>query len=90
MSTASVTWQLTAGDVSVLVTATDDGSGNITFKYELVGGIADLNGFFIDIDNDGGVFRSLGGGNNMNGSDSDGDKLDGFDFAAQIGTVGGE
>lgn len=89
MSDGSVTWTLSAGDVTVEVVATLDGSGNVTFEYNLVSGTADLNGFFIDIGNDGGDISKLSGGNNMKGSDSDGDKLDGFDFAQEIGTTGG-
>jgi len=89
MTCDSVKWTLTSGDVTVEVIATDDGFGNITFTYELVSGIADLNGFFIDIGNDGGDISKLSGGNNMKGSDSDGDRLDGFDIAEEIGTVGG-
>lgn len=89
MTCDSVKWTLTSGDVTVEVIATEDEFGNITFTYELVSGIADLNGFFIDIGNDGGDISKLSGGNNMKGSDSDGDRLDGFDFAEEIGTVGG-
>lgn len=86
---ACVKWVLSAGDVVVEVEATLDGNGNIVFNYELVSGIADLNGFYIDINNDGGRITKLAGGNNMNGSDSDGEKLDGFDYAKVIGTTGG-
>lgn len=89
MSTGSVSWTLTSGDVTVEITATLDGSGNVVFEYELISGIADLNGFYIDIGNDGGDIGSLGRGNNMNGRDANGDRLDGFDFAEEIGTVGG-
>lgn len=84
-----VKWTLTSGDVTVEITATLDDAGTVSFNYELVSGTADLNGFYLDLDNDGGAIRRLDGGNNMNGSDSDGDKLDGFDFAQVIGTVGG-
>lgn len=86
---ACVKWVLSAGDVVVEVEATLDGNGNVVFTYDLVSGVADLNGFYIDIDNDGGSIKRLAGGNNMNGSDSDGEKLDGFDYATVIGTTGG-
>ena len=88
MSAGTAKWTLSSGDVTVEVTATLDGAGNVTFNYELVSGIADLNGFFIDIGNDGGAISKIAGGNNMNGSDADGDKLDGFDFAQALGSVG--
>ncbi|WP_143028514.1 hypothetical protein [Ruegeria marina] len=84
-----VKWTLTSGAVTVEVIATDDGLGNITFTYELLSGIADLNGFFIDVGNDGGDISRISGGNNMRGSDSNGNRLDGFDIAEEIGTVGG-
>lgn len=84
-----VKWTLTSGDVVVEITATLDGSGNVNFNYDLVSGTADLNGFYIDLANDGGDIKRLEGGNNMNGSDTDGDKLDGFDWATIIGTTGG-
>lgn len=84
-----VKWTLTAGDVTVEVVAMQNDAGEIVFSYELLSGIADLNGLYLDLGNDGGDIRKLEGGNNMNGSDTDGDKLDGFDWAAIIGTVGG-
>lgn len=84
-----VKWTLTAGDVVVEVSASLNDAGEVVFSYDLISGTADLNGFYVDLDNDGGSIRKLEGGNNMNGSDSDGDKLDGFDWAAIIGTVGG-
>ena len=85
----SVVWTLVSGEVSVNITATLDGNGNIIFDYDLASGIADLNGFYIDIGNDGGDITKVGQGNNMKGSDTDGDKLDGFDFAQALGSVGG-
>lgn len=84
-----VKWTLTSGDVVIEVVATISESGDVTITYDLVSGVADLNGFFIDFGNDGGDISKLGGGNNMKGSDSDGDKLDGFDYAEELGTVGG-
>lgn len=89
MTTGSVTWSLTWEDVTVEIIATENADGDIVFTYELVSGTADLNGFYIDIGNDGGPLSDLGGGNNMNGSDSDGDSLNGFEIAVEIGTVGG-
>lgn len=84
-----VKWTLSANGVVVEVSASLDDAGNVVFSYELVSGTADLNGLYLDLNNDGGDIRKLEGGNNMNGSDSDGDKLDGFDWAQVIGTVGG-
>ncbi|MCF3972540.1 hypothetical protein [Paracoccus salsus] len=84
-----MTWTLTSGDVVISVSARLDGNGNVTFEYNLVSGVADLNGFYLDIANDGGDISRLDGGNNMKGSDSDGDKLDGFDYATELGSVGG-
>lgn len=85
-----VKWVLESSEATVEVTATLDGAGNVVFSYELVRGIADLNGFFIDINNDGGSITRIGtNSNNMNGSDTDGDRLNGFDYAAVLGTVGG-
>lgn len=78
-----VLWTLTDGDVVIETRATDDGLGNITFTFELVSGSGDINGLYIDINNDGGSISDLGGGNNMNGAG------DGFDFAVALGSVGG-
>lgn len=85
----SVKWTLSSGDVTVEITGTIVG-GKIYLTYELVSGTADLNGMFIDYCNNGGSITSIGSkSNNMNGSDTDGDKLDGFDDAKELGTVGG-
>ncbi|WP_299845890.1 hypothetical protein [uncultured Paracoccus sp.] len=82
-------WVLSSGGVSVEVIATIL-DGNVVFKYQLLSGKADLNGFFIDVNNDGGSITKVGSNaNNMNGSDTDGDKLDGFDYAKALGSVGG-
>lgn len=92
MSTGSVEWLLTdeASGVVVKVTGTIDADGLITLNYELLAGEADLNGLFIDYGNDGGSITSVGSkANNMKGSDNDGDKLDGFDDAAALGSIGG-
>lgn len=78
-----VLWTLTDGDVVVEATATVDALGNITFAFQLVSGSGDINGLYIDINNDGGPITSLGGGNNMQGAG------DGFDFAVELGSVGG-
>ncbi|MDB6178653.1 hypothetical protein PAF17_14215 [Paracoccus sp. Z330] len=85
-----VTWTLEAQKgVTVEITAHADDNGNVVFNYELTNGRSDLNGFYLDLDNDGGDINAIQRGNNMFGSDTDGDKLDGFDFAKAIGTVGG-
>lgn len=88
LSQSTAKWVLASADATVEITATIVG-GNVVFNYALVSGVADLNGFYIDINNDGGKIKSLGGGNNMNGAGADGDKLDGFDYATALGTVGG-
>lgn len=93
MGSEKVTWTLTSGDVVVEIVATLDGD-TVDFDIQLVEGTADLNGLFLDFGNDGvdagGKDHSkLGHGNNMKGSNSDGVKLDGFDFAAALGSVGG-
>jgi hypothetical protein len=73
--------------IEISAMETEDG---VMFQIKLLEGVADLNGFFIDIDNDGGDVTSIGSkANNMNGSDCEGVKLDGFDFAWVLGTVGG-
>lgn len=85
----SVSWTLQGKGVTVEITAMLDDMGNVVLSYEKTGGTADLNGLYIDIGNDGGPISSLGCGNNMRGSDTDGDKLDGFDFAQKLGSTGG-
>ncbi|AUH62748.1 hypothetical protein CX676_00070 [Paracoccus zhejiangensis] len=73
--------------IEVIATIVGD---NVVFNYELISGKADLNGFFIDVNNDGGSITKVGtNSNNMNGSDTDGDKLNGFDYAKALGSVGG-
>jgi hypothetical protein len=96
MSSYSVT--LCDGNgVEILVTAVEVG-GEVQFTVKLISGTADLNGFFIDLGNNGGTVTSEGSkANNMNGSalvcDADGnvisEKMDGFDYAEVLGTVGG-
>lgn len=74
-------------EVKIVGTIVD---GQFVLTYELVSGEADLNGLFIDYGNDGGSITSVGSkSNNMNGSDNEGDRLNGFDDAAALGTVGG-
>jgi hypothetical protein len=65
-------------------------NGEVVFTIEHISGNADIQGFFVDVGNDGGAITSVGSkSNNMNGSSNDGDKLDGFDYATSLGTVGG-
>jgi hypothetical protein len=47
-------------------------------------------GVFLDTGSSGGTINWIGTkSNNMNGSDCDGNQLDGFDYAAVLGSVGG-
>lgn len=84
-----VNWTLSGKGVTVNVSATQNADGKIVFTYEQVKGHADLTGFFVDAGNDGGKIGSAGLFNNMWGRDTDGDRLDGFDFAQKIGSVHG-
>jgi len=87
-----VKWTLSGGGVIVNITAKMNADGSVTLSYGLDESSvqADLNGIFIDFDNDGGAITSIGSkANNMNGSDSDGDTLDGFNLAESLGSVGG-
>lgn len=86
----NATWTFTAGDVKVEVTATIV-NGQVVFDFKLVEGTADLNGAFFDWMGDGGKVKNVEGekANNMNGSDSDGNKIKGFDEAVKLGSVGG-
>lgn len=70
-----------ANGVNVGVTAVQV-AGGVQFTVNLLSGIADLNGFYLDVNGDGGPILSLGGGNNMNSTA-------GFDYAHVLGTVGG-
>ncbi|TAL40257.1 MAG: VWA domain-containing protein [Alphaproteobacteria bacterium] len=65
----------------VEVTGVQTSSG-IQFTVKVLSGIADLNGFYLDIGGDGGPITALGSGNNMN-------PTAGFDYAVNLGTVGG-
>lgn len=85
----STVWTIEGGGVKVTVTATIVGD-NVEFKIELVEGQADLNGIFFDWDSNGGSTKNVGSSsNNMNGSDYNGNKLNGFDDAEALGSVGG-
>lgn len=91
-TTDTVKWTLSGGGVIVNIIAVMNADGSVTLTYALDENSvqADLNGIFIDFGNDGGALTSVGSkANNMNGSDTDGDKLDGFDMAQALGSVGG-
>src|SRR6185369_9084994 len=56
-------------DPSLGVTVEVDGvqtAAGVEFTIKLIGGTADLNGFFLDLGGNGGPILSLGPGNNMN------------------------
>jgi hypothetical protein len=81
-----------ATGVKVLVQAIETDLG-LKFQIDLLEGIADLNGFFIDLAGDGGAVTTAGSGKgnnaiNMNGADSNGYKIAGFDDAWAIGEAG--
>lgn len=82
-----------ANGIILEVWAEDNGSGGVNFEIKSVGTNTadyDLNGFFVDVGDDGGTLTSIGGkANNMIGSSADGTKLDGFDYGAALGSVGG-
>jgi hypothetical protein len=85
-------WTLSGGGLIVNITAVMNADGSVTLTYALdeASVQADLQGMFIDFGNDGGAMTSVGSkSNNMNGSDTDGDKLNGFDMGTVLGTVGG-
>lgn len=84
-----VSWTLDAKGVTIDVTAMLDDKGNVVFSYELNEGRADLTGFYLDLNNDGGKITSVGCGDDMRGRDAEGHRLDGFDFAQKIGKPGG-
>lgn len=83
---SSVTWKLQAGSTVVDVTATLDGKGNVVFSYSSNNSSIDLTGFYLDVNNDGGRYAAANLTDWMVGYDSDGDRMDGFDFATTIGT----
>jgi hypothetical protein len=65
-------------------------NGQVVFTIKHISGNADIQGFFVDLGNDGGTMTSVGSkSNNMNGSSNDGTKLDGWDYGTALGTVGG-
>ncbi len=71
-----------ATGVEIQVLASQTASG-VEFTVKLVSGTADLNGFFLDVDGNGGSIFSIGeSANNMSGTS-------GFDYAKVLGTVGG-
>ncbi|MEZ0226489.1 MAG: Ig-like domain-containing protein [Alphaproteobacteria bacterium] len=57
-------------------------SGGVQFTVKVLSGIGDLNGFYLDFGGDGGPITALGSGNNMN-------PTAGFDYAVNLGSVGG-
>lgn len=82
--------------LSVSVVASgDEGVPGVEFTITVDTDNADLNGLYIDVGNDGGDITSIdtstgAGGNNMNGACSNtGETLDGFDYAVELGSVGG-
>ncbi|MCL4678284.1 MAG: VWA domain-containing protein [Alphaproteobacteria bacterium] len=83
-SVFSPVYLLDAGNgVKIEITAVEQGSG-VQFSVRLLQGVADLNGFFLDLNGDGGPITSVGNaGNNMNGASN------GFDYGFVIGTIGG-
>lgn len=86
---SSVVWKLQYGNTVVNVTAKLDGKGNVVFEYDANNGKVDLTGFYLDIGNDGGKKHAANLLDWMVGRDSDGDRMDGFDFTATIGTPWG-
>lgn len=90
---ALITTFTDASGVTIEVYATQTADG-VKFELKSTGTETnfDLNGFFIDYGNDGGSLTHVEGYKsiNMNGSSSDGDKLDGWDEAIFLGQVGGK
>ncbi|AUH33894.1 hypothetical protein CUV01_11300 [Paracoccus tegillarcae] len=80
---------MSKGATTVDVVATLDGKGNVVFDYDASGGKIDLTGFYLDINNDGGRHHAANVLDWMVGRDSDGDRMDGFDFTATIGSIWG-
>jgi len=73
-------------EVKVFATKLDNGLAEFTIQSA---GPLDINGFFVDLGDDGGIVRSVGSkANNMNGSAYDGTALDGWDHAVSLGSVG--
>ncbi|HEX2752115.1 MAG TPA: DUF4114 domain-containing protein, partial [Alphaproteobacteria bacterium] len=71
----------TATGVDITVQAVQTATG-VQFTVNLVNGVADLNGFFLDINSDGGPITYVGSpANNMNPAS--------FDYAEELGSVGG-
>jgi hypothetical protein len=85
----TTSWEISGGGVTIEVTA-EVVNGNVVLSYKIVEGEGDLNGIFIDWKDDGGDSSQIGSkANNMNGSDENGFKLNGFDWAEELGSVGG-
>jgi len=84
---AILAFAFTAPGVTVNVWATEEATG-VRFDFRTAldpGWNIDLNGFFLDLDGDGGPIRSYGSAsNNMNGGGRDG-----YDHAVVLGAVGG-
>jgi hypothetical protein len=75
-----------ASGIKLEVWAEDNGAGGVNFEIKSVGTNTadyDLNRFFVDVGNDGGLIQD------MKGSAADGTKLDGFDYAKDLGSGGG-
>ena len=72
-----------ADGVKIEIRAVETANG-IEFTIEVIEGQADLNGFFLDLNGDGGpLFYAGATANNMNGAS------DGFDYAYVLGSIGG-
>lgn len=84
---AILAFTFAAPGVTVNVWATEEATG-VRFDFRTAldpGWNIDLNGFFLDLDGDGGSIRSYGtSSNNMNGGGRDG-----YDHAVVLGAVGG-
>jgi len=96
MTTKTFTLDSADGAVQILITATA-ATGGVSFDLEVAKGDADMLGFYLDIGGDGGdifAINSCNGkgkgndANNMNGTDDQGVRIGGFDYAAAIGDAG--
>jgi hypothetical protein len=94
----SKTFTLESNDrsVQILITATDV-AGGVKFDLAVTEGDADMIGFYLDWDGNGGSTFGINSGNgkgkdnganNMNGADDNGDQITGFDYAYAIGEAG--
>jgi hypothetical protein len=84
------------GSVQIVITATDV-AGGVKFDLAVTEGDADMIGFYLDWDGNGGSTFGINSGNgkgkdnganNMNGADDNGDQITGFDYAYAIGEAG--